>query len=101
MSTGPRTRGWITVQMTQLDLAGSVLVKLRIHRDARGFFVERFQTSKFDREGLPVHFVQDNHSRSLPGVLRGLHYQRRPAQGKLVGAIRGRIWDVVVDIRAD
>lgn len=65
------------------------------------FFVERFNEEKFKEQGLPTHFPQDNHSRSAPGVLRGLHYQAQPSQGKLVGAARGRIWDVAVDIRPD
>lgn len=84
-----------------LDLKGLILFSLPVHKDARGFFMERYQSDRF-AEFLPgTEFVQDNHSRSLPGVLRGLHYQRRPEQGKLVGAIRGRIWDVAVDIRPD
>src|SRR5277367_2696742 len=89
------------MKATHLDLQGLILFSLPVYRDARGFFVERYQTERF-AEFLPgKDFVQDNHSRSLPGVLRGLHYQRNPEQGKLVGAIRGRIWDVVVDIRVD
>ncbi len=84
-----------------LELHGLSLVELKVHGDARGFFVERFQHNRFHENGLPSHFVQDNHSRSAPGVLRGLHYQTKPAQGKLVGVVRGRIWDVAVDIRPD
>jgi dTDP-4-dehydrorhamnose 3,5-epimerase len=61
--------------------------------------VERCNLERFWELGLPTQFYQDNHSRSLPGVLRGLHYQRRPAQGKVVGVTRGRIWDVAVDLR--
>lgn len=67
--------------------------------DARGFFVERFHAAKFAAASLHHDFVQDNHSRSAPGILRGLHYQHTPAQGKLVGVTRGRVWDVAVDIR--
>jgi dTDP-4-dehydrorhamnose 3,5-epimerase len=88
------------MEVTPLKIAGLLLVTLRVHRDARGYFVERFQADKFAKHGLPTTFAQDNHSRSLPGVLRGLHYQGNPGQGKLVGVIRGRIWDVVVDLRA-
>lgn len=80
-------------------IEGLKLIELKIHGDARGFFVERFQKQKFLDLGLPTEFVQDNHSRSAPGVLRGLHYQVSPPQGKLVGCLRGRIWDVAVDIR--
>ena len=84
-----------------LPIEGLALVKREIYGDERGFFSERFKASEFAAAGLPTKFVQDNHSRSAPGVLRGLHYQYSPAQGKLVGVTRGRIWDVAVDIRAD
>jgi dTDP-4-dehydrorhamnose 3,5-epimerase len=89
------------MRVTHLPLKGLALVSLTVHRDVRGFFVERFQLERFREHGLPTRFLQDNHSRSHPGVLRGLHYQSDPGQGKLVGVIRGRIWDVAVDIRAD
>ncbi len=68
-------------------------------RDARGFFLETFHARKYREGGIPYHFVQDNHSRSLRGTLRGLHAQRLRPQGKLVRAIRGEIFDVAVDIR--
>ena len=89
------------MQVTYPGLAGLALIALKVHRDPRGFFVERFQAERFRQHGLPTQFVQDNHSRSGPNVLRGLHYQSKPAQGKLVGVVRGRVWDVVVDVRAD
>lgn len=82
-------------------IPGVLTVKLRCFPDDRGFFIERFNANAFRDAGVPLAFVQDNHSRSKPGVIRGLHYQTDPAQGKLVGVIRGRIWDVVVDIRPD
>jgi len=85
--------------VTPLEFEGLKLVQLAVHGDSRGFFVERFQAERFASNGLPVTFAQDNHSRSAPGVLRGLHYQTQPAQGKLVGVVRGAILDVVVDIR--
>jgi dTDP-4-dehydrorhamnose 3,5-epimerase len=88
------------MKVTALEPKGLVLVELVIHGDARGFFVERYQTARFHEAGLPANFIQDNHSRSAPGVLRGLHYQTNPVQGKLIGVTRGRIWDVTVDIRA-
>ena len=88
------------MKVTHLDIKGLALVELKVHGDERGFFVERFQSPRFAENGLPADFVQDNHSRSAPGVLRGLHFQTQPAQGKLVGVVRGKIWDVVVDIRA-
>ncbi|HAR41608.1 MAG TPA: dTDP-4-dehydrorhamnose 3,5-epimerase, partial [Bdellovibrionales bacterium] len=77
------------------------LIELSLYGDERGFFVERFHEERFHDAGLFAHFVQDNHSRSAPGVLRGLHYQVSPPQGKLVGVVRGAIWDVVVDIRPE
>lgn len=80
-------------------IPGLLTIQLRTFRDDRGFFIERYNEAAFRAAGMPVGFVQDNHSRSKPGVIRGLHYQTDPAQGKLVGVIRGRIWDVVVDIR--
>ena len=88
------------MEVTPWRLPGLLLVKLRVHRDARGFFMERFQAEKLSKHGLPGHFAQDNHSHSLANVLRGLHFQAEPAQGKLIGVIRGKIWDVVVDLRA-
>ncbi len=87
------------MKVTRLEIEGLALIELKVHGDARGFFTERFQRARFADAGLPTDFVQDNHSRSAPGVLRGLHYQHTPAQGKLIGVVRGRIWDVVVDIR--
>jgi dTDP-4-dehydrorhamnose 3,5-epimerase len=89
------------MKVTRLSIEGLLLVELVVHGDARGFFVERFQIEKFREAGLPTTFAQDNHSRSGPGVLRGLHFQHTPAQGKLVGVMRGKIWDVAVDIRTD
>jgi dTDP-4-dehydrorhamnose 3,5-epimerase len=91
--------GAAAMKITDLSLAGLKLIELPIYNDSRGFFVERFHVKKFQEAGLPLEYAQDNHSRSLPRVLRGLHFQTEPAQGKLVGVIRGRIWDVVVDIR--
>ena len=70
-----------------------------IHKDNRGFFVERFNERVFGELGLPIKYFQDNFSRSIPGVIRGLHYQVNPTQAKLVGCVRGKIWDVAVDIR--
>src|SRR5947208_15331150 len=87
------------MQLTALDAEGLLLIELDIYRDSRGFFVERYNRERFHANGMEFDFVQDNHSRSLPGVLRGLHYQYDPPQGKLVGVVRGRIWDVAVDLR--
>ena len=89
------------MKITPVKPHGLVVIELDVHKDSRGFFVERFNQEKFSQLDLPCNFVQDNHSRSAPGVLRGLHYQFDPPQGKLVGVTRGRIWDVAVDIRKD
>mgnify|MGYP000958336326 FL=1 len=67
--------------------------------DSRGFFMETFQKVEFERAGLPVDFVQDNHSGSHGGILRGLHYQIKHSQGKLVRVVIGEVFDVVVDLR--
>lgn len=77
------------------------IIELDIWCDSRGFFVERFNQQSFEKLGIPTKFVQDNFSYSLPNVIRGLHYQVNPSQGKLVGCVRGRILDVAVDIRKD
>ncbi|HEU4390650.1 MAG TPA: dTDP-4-dehydrorhamnose 3,5-epimerase [Blastocatellia bacterium] len=89
------------MKVTRSDIEGLLVIDLDARRDERGFFVERFSQERFRANGLPTEFVQDNHSRSAPRVLRGLHFQHNPPQGKLIGVCRGRIWDVVVDIRPD
>ena len=85
----------------ELSLAGLKLITLKIYHDERGFFVERYQQTRMQEYGLPSQFIQDNHSRSKPGVIRGLHFQHNPGQGKLVGVLRGRVLDVAIDIRKD
>jgi dTDP-4-dehydrorhamnose 3,5-epimerase len=87
------------MKIIDCPLDGLKRIEVDIHADARGFFVERMHVKRFAEAGLPHIFLQDNHSRSVPGVLRGLHYQHAPPQGKLVGVTRGRVWDVAVDIR--
>lgn len=87
----------MTVRETSLP--GVLVVEPRVFGDARGFFVERYQAGRYAEAGIPATFVQDNHSRSTRGTLRGLHFQRCHPQGKLVEAIRGRIWDIAVDVR--
>jgi dTDP-4-dehydrorhamnose 3,5-epimerase len=85
---------------TPLAIPDVTLVEARAFGDDRGFFLESFKRSDFAARGLPEAFVQANHSRSTRGVLRGLHYQLQPmAQGKLVCAVRGAVFDVAVDIR--
>lgn len=87
------------MKIIDCPLEGLKIIELPVYRDARGFFLEKFHVKRFAEAGLPHIFVQDNHSRSLPGVLRGVHYQFAPAQGKLVSVACGRIWDVAVDVR--
>ena len=89
----------MTIETSSTPLAGLKRIQLKIYRDERGYFIERFQHHDFVVEGLPTRFAQSNQSFSLPGVLRGLHFQHTPPQGKLVGVVHGAIWDVVVDIR--
>jgi len=84
----------------RLDIPGLVLIEPRVFEDGRGFFMETYKMPDFAAAGIRGNFVQENHSRSGKGVLRGLHYQNPPfAQAKLVRAIRGEVFDVAVDIR--
>jgi dTDP-4-dehydrorhamnose 3,5-epimerase len=88
-------------RFTDLEIPGVVLVETDAFQDDRGAFLETYRDSVFRRQGFP-RFVQDNRSHSRQGVLRGIHYQLPPyAQGKLVGAVSGRILDVAVDLRRD
>ena len=80
-------------------LPGVVLIDPDVHGDARGFFLETFHATKYAALGIPGPFVQDNHSRSSQGTLRGLHLQLRQPQGKLIRVIAGEILDVAVDVR--
>jgi dTDP-4-dehydrorhamnose 3,5-epimerase len=84
---------------TRID--GLVLLEPSVHGDERGFLVETFSAREWAEAGVDAEFVQDNHSRSSAGILRGLHFQTDPGQAKLVRCLRGRIWDVVVDLRRD
>ena len=76
-----------------------LLIEPRVFEDERGFFLESYQKKRFIEAGINVDFVQDNHSKSYQGTLRGLHYQIRQAQGKLVRVVAGEVFDVAVDIR--
>ena len=87
------------MEIENLKIQGLKLIQMRIFRDNRGYFVERFNREKFAALGLPVEFAQDNYSLSLPGVLRGVHFQYSPPQGKLISCISGKIFDVAVDLR--
>lgn len=91
------------MQVQRLAIPDVLLLAPKVFEDERGFFYESFNQKVFDEAvGRPVTFVQDNHSKSAKGVLRGLHYQLAPkAQGKLVRVVRGAVFDVAVDIRRD
>ena len=90
----------MSFEFERLKLDGLVLVKPRIFTDSRGFFIECYKKREFVQAGIPGDFVQDNHSKSSKGVIRGFHYQRGAfAQGKLVRCISGAMLDVGVDIR--
>ena len=81
------------------EIPDVTLIEPRVFGDERGFFMETFQQEKFKSAGIDHQFVQDNHSRSIRGTLRGLHYQIRHTQGKLVRVVLGEIFDVAVDLR--
>jgi dTDP-4-dehydrorhamnose 3,5-epimerase len=87
------------VRVLETGLDGVVIIEPRVHGDERGFFHESWKASSYSAHGLPATFSQANVSRSEKGVLRGLHYQYRQPQGKLVSVLEGRIFDVAVDVR--
>ena len=87
------------MKFSQTKLPGVVIVEPDIIGDQRGFFLETYQVQKFTEAGIEANFIQDNHSGSQKGTLRGLHYQIRYSQGKLIRVVAGEIFDVAVDIR--
>mgnify|MGYP001569030417 FL=1 len=89
------------MQVTETAIPGVLLLTPRVFEDERGFFLESYNRRRFEEIGLDMTFVQDNHSKSVRNVLRGLHYQTRQIQGKLVRVIAGEIFDVAVDLRRD
>ena len=87
-------------EFKRLEIEDVILVSPKVFGDNRGFFMETYKKSEFQKNGINVEFVQDNHSKSSKGVLRGLHYQAKPhGQAKLVRCTKGKIFDVAVDIR--
>jgi len=88
------------VNVIDTALAGVLIIEPRVFGDARGFFMETWNAAAFAAAGLELAFVQDNHSRSQKGVLRGLHFQNPGPQGKLVRVTNGAVFDVAVDLRA-
>ncbi|HVR21281.1 MAG TPA: dTDP-4-dehydrorhamnose 3,5-epimerase [Polyangiaceae bacterium] len=89
------------MEVVELELAGLKLIKPRAFGDSRGFFLETHHAERYRRAGIGCDFVQDNHSRSVRDVVRGLHYQEHPGQAKLVYVTTGRVFDVAVDLRPD
>jgi dTDP-4-dehydrorhamnose 3,5-epimerase len=87
------------MEVIQTSLAGVCIIEPKVFGDERGFFLESFQLERYQKMlNIDLDFVQDNHSRSSQGVLRGLHYQKTKPQGKLVRVVRGEVYDVAVDI---
>ena len=89
------------IKVTSCDIEGLYVIEPTVFKDERGYFVETYNQNDFKEAGLNMVFVQDNQSMSVKGVLRGLHFQKQYPQGKLVRAIRGAVFDVAVDLRAD
>ena len=87
------------MRVTETRLPGVLLIEPDVHRDGRGFFVETYHIDRYRECGIAAPFVQDNHSRSIQGTLRGLHLQVQRPQGKLIHVIEGEIFDVAVDVR--
>lgn len=87
------------MKVSTCSLDGILLIEPLVHVDARGFFLETYELAEYQKLGITEKFVQDNHSRSMKNVLRGLHYTKNRAQAQIVTVMRGRIFDVVVDIR--
>lgn len=87
------------MEVVKTPLGGVLLIKPKVWGDSRGYFVETWQQERYAAAGIDLPFVQDNHSRSAHGILRGLHFQKTRPQGKLVHVSLGSVFDVVVDIR--
>lgn len=93
--------GQITVEKNVNGIAGLCVITPKLHGDNRGYFMETYNQNDMKEVGLDMTFVQDNQSASIKGVLRGLHYQKQYPQGKLVRVIKGKVFDVAVDLRKD
>ena len=87
------------MKIEKTDLPGVLVLTPKVFGDERGFFLESFNKREFQQAGIEQEFVQDNHSKSTQGVVRGLHYQKKFPQGKLIRVIQGEVLDVIVDIR--
>ncbi len=91
----------MSVTRIETEIPDLVLLEATAHGDDRGFLLESFREDVWREHGIDVPFVQENHSRSSGGILRGIHFQLRPGQAKLVRCVRGAVWDVAVDLRRD
>lgn len=89
------------IKVTKCPIEGLYVIEPAVHGDSRGYFMETYSLRDMQEAGLNMVFVQDNQSKSVKGVLRGLHYQKQHPQGKLVRVIKGRVFDVAVDLRAN
>ena len=88
------------IKVTKCDIEGLCVIEPAVHGDSRGYFMETYNQNDMHENGLDMVFVQDNQSMSTKGVLRGLHYQKKYPQGKLVRVIKGSVFDVAVDLRS-
>ncbi len=87
-------------EFEKLGIPEVILIKPKVFSDQRGFYMETYKASDFKKNGIPDNFIQDNHSKSKKGIIRGLHYQTDPkAQGKLIRVVKGSVFDVAVDLR--
>ncbi|MGE0670343.1 MAG: dTDP-4-dehydrorhamnose 3,5-epimerase [Parachlamydiales bacterium] len=89
------------MEVVELSLSGLKLVRPKVFADARGFFRETYRRPLYEKAGINCSFVQDNHSYSKKGTIRGMHFQRSPGQDKLISVVAGTIFDVAVDIRPE
>ena len=89
------------IKVTKCPIEGLYIIEPAVHGDSRGYFMETYSQRDMEEAGLDMVFVQDNQSMSVKGVLRGLHFQKQYPQGKLVRAIKGSVFDVAVDLRAE
>lgn len=89
------------IKVTNCDIEGLCIIEPAVFPDERGYFMETYNQRDFEEAGLNMVFVQDNQSMSVEGVLRGLHFQKQYPQGKLVRVVRGKVFDVAVDLRKD
>jgi len=87
------------MKVVDLELSGAKLIWPKVFNDERGFFLESYNKKLYSDNGINTKFVQDNHSRSIKNTLRGLHYQSKPGQAKLIRVVSGKIFDVIVDLR--